>query len=25
MPFAGEVIDVAAYGWLDTSLIYDKR
>lgn len=22
MPFAGEVIDVAAYGWLDTSLIH---
>ncbi len=25
MPFAGEVIDVAAYGWLDTSLIYYRR
>ena len=25
MPFAGEVIDVAAYGWLDTSLITYKR
>jgi GNAT superfamily N-acetyltransferase len=22
MPFAGEVLDVAAYGWIDTSLIY---
>jgi GNAT superfamily N-acetyltransferase len=21
MPFAGEVLDVAAYGWIDTSLI----
>ena len=25
MPFAGEVIDVAAYGWLDTSLIHYRR
>ena len=25
MPFAGEVIDVAAYGWLDTSLIHYQR
>jgi GNAT superfamily N-acetyltransferase len=25
MPFAGEVIDVAAYGWLDTGLIYYQR
>ena len=25
MPFGGEVIDVAAYGWLDTSLIYYQR
>jgi GNAT superfamily N-acetyltransferase len=22
MPFAGEVLDVAAYGWIDTGLIY---
>ena len=22
MPFAGEVLDVTAYGWIDTSLIY---
>jgi ribosomal protein S18 acetylase RimI-like enzyme len=22
MPFAGEVLDVAAYGWIDTSLIF---
>ena len=25
LPFAGEVIDVAAYGWLDTSLIHYRR
>ena len=25
IPFAGEVIDVAAYGWLDTSLIHYRR
>ena len=25
MPFAGEVIDVAAYGWIDTSLIHYRR
>ncbi|MGD2185767.1 MAG: GNAT family N-acetyltransferase [Desulfobacterales bacterium] len=25
LPFAGEVIDVAAYGWLDTSLINFRR
>lgn len=23
LPFAGEVVDVAAYGWLDTSLIHE--
>ena len=22
MPFAGEILDVAAYGWIDTGLIY---
>lgn len=25
LPFAGEVIDVAAYGWPDTSLIHYRR
>jgi GNAT superfamily N-acetyltransferase len=24
LPFAGEVLDVETYGWIDTSLIYDQ-